>query len=128
MLKKKGKGKKMYSTVPYKMVRLFKQFLFMGIFFRNRVYYSRHHVYLLMSLWMCFLINKTSSYRYCVKIPQSIDLIISYPNTRYTLQDSFDTHIYYADRSGVFSRHHCGLRITVTIRACRGLSKLPKQR
>ena len=32
------------------MVRLFKQFLFMGIFFRNRVYYSRHHVYLVMSL------------------------------------------------------------------------------
>ena len=53
--------------------------------------------------------NKTTSYR--VKLPQSIDLeenwevglcSISYPNTWYMLQDSFDTHMYYADRSGLF--------------------------
>ncbi len=54
--------------------------------------------------------NKTSSYR--VKLPQNIVLegswevglySISYPNTWYTLQDNFDTHVYYADRSGTFS-------------------------
>ena len=53
--------------------------------------------------------NKTTSYH--VKLLQSIDLegnwevglySISYPNTWYTLQDSFDTHMYYADRSGLF--------------------------
>ena len=53
--------------------------------------------------------NKTTSYR--VKIPQTIDLegnwevglySISYPNTWYTLQKGFDTHIYYADQSGLF--------------------------
>ena len=53
--------------------------------------------------------NKTT--RYHVKLPQSIDLegnwevglySISYPNTWYMLQDSFDTHMYYADRSGLF--------------------------
>ena len=53
--------------------------------------------------------NKTTSYR--VKLPQTIDLegnwevglySISYPNTWYTLQKGFDTHIYYADQSGLF--------------------------
>lgn len=53
--------------------------------------------------------NKTTSYR--VKLPQAIDLSgnwevglfsISYPNTWYTLKN-FDNHIYYADRSGIFS-------------------------
>ena len=53
--------------------------------------------------------NKTTSYR--VKLLQTIDLegnwevglySISYPNTWYTLQKGFDTHIYYADQSGLF--------------------------
>ena len=53
--------------------------------------------------------NKTTSYR--VKLPQTIDLegnwevglySISYPNTWYTLQKGFDTHIYYAAQSGLF--------------------------
>ena len=53
--------------------------------------------------------NKTTSYR--VKLQQSIDLegnwevslySISYPNMWYTLQDSFDTCMYYADWSGLF--------------------------
>ena len=53
--------------------------------------------------------NKTTSYR--VKLPQSINLVdnwevglysISYPNSWYTLQDGFDTHIYQADKSGLF--------------------------
>ncbi len=53
--------------------------------------------------------NKTTSYR--VKLPQNINLVgnwevglysISYPNSWYTLQDGFDTHIYYADKSGLF--------------------------
>ncbi len=57
--------------------------------------------------------NKTTSYR--VKLPQNIDLegswevglySITYPNTWYTLQDNFDTHVYYADRSGTFSTVH----------------------
>ncbi len=52
--------------------------------------------------------NKTTSYR--VKLPRNIDLegswkvglySISYPNTWYTLQDIFDTHFYYTDRSGI---------------------------
>ena len=55
--------------------------------------------------------NKTTSYR--VKLPQSIDLegnwevglySVSYPNTWYTLQDGSDTHIFYADKSGVFQQ------------------------
>ena len=55
--------------------------------------------------------NKTTSYR--VKLPQSIDLegvwevglySISYPNTWYTLQNSVDTHFYYADRTGLFQQ------------------------
>ena len=53
--------------------------------------------------------NKTTSYR--VKLPQTIDLegnwevglySISYPNTWYTLQEGFDTHVYYGDPSGIF--------------------------
>ena len=53
--------------------------------------------------------NKTTSYR--VKLPQTIDLegncevglySISYPNTWYTLQKGFDTHVYYADQTGLF--------------------------
>ena len=52
--------------------------------------------------------NKTTSYR--VKLPQNIDLegswevglySISYSNTWYMLQDHFDTHVYYAGRSGI---------------------------
>ena len=55
--------------------------------------------------------NKTTSYR--VKLPQSIDLegnwevglySVSYPNTWYTLQKGSDTHIFYADKSGVFQQ------------------------
>ena len=55
--------------------------------------------------------NKTTSYR--VKLPQTIDLernwegglySVSYPNTWYTLQDGSDTHIFYADKSGVFKQ------------------------
>ncbi len=54
--------------------------------------------------------NKTTSYR--VKLPQNIDLegswevglySISYPNTWYMWQNTFDTHAYFADRSGIFS-------------------------
>ena len=53
--------------------------------------------------------NKTTSYR--MKLPQTIDLegnwevglySISYPNTWYTLQKGFDTHVYYADQTGLF--------------------------
>ena len=53
--------------------------------------------------------NKTTSYR--VKFPQTIDLegnwevglySISYPNTWYTLQKGFDTHVYYGDPSRIF--------------------------
>ena len=53
--------------------------------------------------------NKTTSYR--VKLPQTIDLegnwevglySISYPNTWYTLRKGFDTHVYYADDTGLF--------------------------
>ena len=53
--------------------------------------------------------NKTTSYR--VKLPQTIDLegnwevglySISYPNTWYTLQKGFDTHVYYGDPTGIF--------------------------
>ena len=29
---------------------------------------------------------------------------ISYPNTWYTLQKGFDTHVYYADQNGLFLR------------------------
>ena len=55
--------------------------------------------------------NKTTSYR--VKLPQTIDLegnwevglySISYPNTWYTLQHGCDTHIFYADKSGLFQQ------------------------
>ena len=55
--------------------------------------------------------NKTTSYR--VKLPQSIDLegnwevglySVSYPNTWYTLQKGSDTHIFYADKSGLFQQ------------------------
>ena len=55
--------------------------------------------------------NKTTSYR--VKLPQSIDLegvwevglySISYPNTWYTLQKGVDTHLFYADRTGLFQQ------------------------
>ena len=54
--------------------------------------------------------NKSSTYR--VKLPQPVDLngewevglyCISYPNTWYTLKSGFDTHIYHADKSGLFS-------------------------
>ena len=54
--------------------------------------------------------NKSSTYR--VKLPQPIDLngewevglySITYPNTWYTLKRGFDTHIYHADQSGLFS-------------------------
>ena len=57
--------------------------------------------------------NKTTSYRARVKLPQTIDLegnwevglySISYPNTWYTLQDGSDTHIFYADKSGLFQQ------------------------
>ena len=53
--------------------------------------------------------NKTTSYP--VKLPQTIDLegnwevglySISYPNTWYTLQKGFDTHVYYGDPLGIF--------------------------
>ena len=53
--------------------------------------------------------NKTTSYR--VKLQQTIDLegnwevglySISYPNTWYTLQKGFHTHVYYADQTGLF--------------------------
>ena len=56
--------------------------------------------------------NKTTSYR--VKLPQTIDLegnwevglySISYPNTWYTLQKGFDTHVYYADHTKLSMRH-----------------------
>ena len=33
---------------------------------------------------------------------------ISYPNTWYTLQDSFDTHMYYGESERFVSDHHCG--------------------
>ena len=55
--------------------------------------------------------NKTTSYR--MKLPQSIDLegvwevglySISYPNTWYTLQKGVDTHLFYADRTGLFQQ------------------------
>ena len=55
--------------------------------------------------------NKTTSY--CVKLPQSIDLegvwevclySISYPNTWYTLQKGVATHLFYADRTGLFQQ------------------------
>ena len=55
--------------------------------------------------------NKTTSYR--VKFPQSIDLegvwevglySISYPNTWYTLQKGVDTHLFYADRTGLYQQ------------------------
>ena len=55
--------------------------------------------------------NKTTNY--CVKLPQSIDLegvwevslySISYPNTWYTLQKRVDTHLFYADRTGLFQQ------------------------
>ena len=55
--------------------------------------------------------NKTTSYR--LKLPQSIDLegvwevglySISYPNTWYTLQKGVDTHLFYADRTGLFQQ------------------------
>ena len=55
--------------------------------------------------------NKTTSYR--VKLPQSIDLegvwevglySISYPNTWYTLQKGVNTHLFYADRTGLFQQ------------------------
>ena len=55
--------------------------------------------------------NKTTRYR--VKLPQTIDFegnrevglySLSYPNTWYTLQDGSDTHIFYADKSGVFQQ------------------------
>ena len=55
--------------------------------------------------------NKTTSYR--AKLPQSIDLegvwevglySISYPNTWYTLQKGVDTHLFYADRTGLFQQ------------------------
>ena len=48
-----------------------------------------------------------------MKLPQSIDLegnwevglySVSYPNTWYTLQNGSDTHIFYADKSGVFQQ------------------------
>ena len=51
--------------------------------------------------------NKTTIY--CVKLPQSIDLegnwevgLYSISYTWHTLQDSFDTHMYYVDRSSLF--------------------------
>ena len=55
--------------------------------------------------------SKTTSYR--VKLPQSIDLegvwevglySISYPNIWYTLQKGVDTHLFYADRTGLFQQ------------------------
>ena len=55
--------------------------------------------------------NKMTSYH--VKLPQSIDLegvwevglySISYPNTWYTLQKGVDTHVFYADRTGLFQQ------------------------
>ena len=53
--------------------------------------------------------NKMTSYR--VKLQQTIDMegnwevglySISYPNTWYTLQKGFDTHVYYAAHTGLF--------------------------
>ena len=75
---------------------------------------SGTHFYLTLpsnASWNEFPNNKTTSYR--VKLPQSIDLegvwevglySISYPNTWYTLRKGVDTHLFYADRTGLFQQ------------------------